>query len=169
MIPNLSIRNWISLALTVLSLAFLYPGLTTPVLTLDISLDLLFTRSTVMHETQSVVSSIESLFENKNGFVAFLILLFSIVVPISKAMLMLCLFLIKALRPRAEILHKVVYIIGKWSMADVFVIAILIAFMAIRANENVHATLHNGFYYFLSYCLISLAAISVADFKSLEK
>ncbi|MEO0779788.1 MAG: paraquat-inducible protein A, partial [Bacteroidota bacterium] len=51
--------------------------------------------------------------------------------------------------------------IGKWSMADVFVVGVFLAFLATRSNENINAALHPGFYYFLAYCLISLLAIQV--------
>ncbi|MBL1292744.1 MAG: paraquat-inducible protein A [Thiotrichales bacterium] len=53
-------------------------------------------------------------------------------------------------------MHKFVLIIGKWSMADVFVVGVFMAFLAGQANPNVQAALHQGFYWFLAYCLISI-------------
>ena len=49
-------------------------------------------------------------------------------------------------------------------MADVFVIAIFIAFLAgngLQENQGLvdfHATLENGFWFFLGYCLVSILA-----------
>jgi uncharacterized paraquat-inducible protein A len=54
-----------------------------------------------------------------------------------------------------------VLIVGKWSMADVFVVGIFIAFLAGQANPNMHAALHHGFYWFLAYCLISILSSQV--------
>lgn len=45
-------------------------------------------------------------------------------------------------------------IIGKWSMTDVFVGAILLSFFK-GADKLTHAVLQ-GFYFFLAYCLISI-------------
>ena len=49
-------------------------------------------------------------------------------------------------------------------MADVFVIAIMVAYLAAVANKDMdelvslEAHFANGFYYFLGYCLLSLLA-----------
>jgi hypothetical protein len=61
--------------------------------------------------------------------------------------------------------------IAKWSMADVFVVAILIAFLAAQASTAsttgpaaapaliaFKATFGSGFYWFAAYCLFSLAS-----------
>ncbi len=52
--------------------------------------------------------------------------------------------------------------ISKWSMADVFLIGVFIAFLAANSIDQskdvlqVQATLGTGFYYFLGYCLLSI-------------
>jgi len=49
-------------------------------------------------------------------------------------------------------------------MSDVFVMGLLVAFMAGKASDQVgdlltmNASLEPGFYYFLAYCLFSIAA-----------
>jgi uncharacterized paraquat-inducible protein A len=54
--------------------------------------------------------------------------------------------------------------LSKWSMADVFVMGLLVAFLAGSAADQtgdmltMHAQLGIGFYYFLAYCLFSVAA-----------
>ena len=41
-------------------------------------------------------------------------------------------------------------------MADVFVVAILVAFFAADATAKVEATLNVGFYWFTGFCLLSV-------------
>jgi len=53
--------------------------------------------------------------------------------------------------------------VSKWSMADVFVMAMLVSFMAGRASGHLgdllimDAQLEVGFWYFLAYCLFAIA------------
>jgi len=154
-------RNWMSLILILASLACLYPGLFQPIMSISIVPRLpLVGEITLYESTQSILKTIETLYENNNKLVAVLILLFSVVVPIIKAIILLIVLFIKNLDLRKK-LFNFVRIIGKWSMADVFVVGIFLAFLATQSNDGFHAEIHNGFYYFLAYCLISLVAIQV--------
>ena len=66
-------------------------------------------------------------------------------------------------------------LLSKWSMADVFAMGVLIAFLAANAAtvENAgfspivqfDATLHSGFYWFLAYCLVSNLTGQLAEKK----
>ena len=49
--------------------------------------------------------------------------------------------------------------ISKWSMADVFVVGVFVAFLASNATPNMDAQIHSGFYFFTAYCLVSLLAL----------
>ena len=49
--------------------------------------------------------------------------------------------------------------ISKWAMADVFVVGVYVAFLSAKATDNLDAELQVGFYYFASYCVISLLAL----------
>ena len=61
---------------------------------------------------------------------------------------------------------KVIIGLSKWSMVDVFVIALIVAYMAGNANANsedllnMHAEFGTGFWYFTGYCLFAIAASS---------
>ena len=44
-------------------------------------------------------------------------------------------------------------------MADVFVVGIMLAFLATRSDDNIEAKLHEGFYYFLAYCMLSILSV----------
>jgi len=53
---------------------------------------------------------------------------------------------------------------SKWSMSDVFTMAIIVAYMAANANEQseaavqMKASLEPGFFYFLGYCICAIIA-----------
>ncbi len=146
----MSIRNWIAFALILISLLCLYPGLVYPILSIDISAQLPIVGKLGLYEsTQSIVQTIQNLFDNDNALVAFLILLFSVIVPVIKALILLVVLMSKNLKKRVQ-LFNFVHMIGKWSMADGFVVGVFLAFLATRSNENINAQVHEGFYYFLA-------------------
>jgi paraquat-inducible protein A len=158
---HLDTRNWIGLLMLLLSLMLLVPGLRNDILTLDVSFSVPFLGpQNVFDETRSILGTIDGLFENDNALVAILILFFSVIVPVAKALTMLGALLLPNLSSRAS-LHRFVGLISKWSMADVFVVGVFIAFLSTKSNENVGAELHSGFYYFLGYCLVSIASVQV--------
>ncbi len=112
------------------------------------------------NETRSVVSAIQSLHSSGNNFVAGLILLFSVLVPLIKAALLVPIF---AMRRSATSyrLYLFVRAISKWSMADVFAVGMLIALLAAKGTANLSAIAGPGFYFFASYCLVSNAAFQL--------
>ena len=154
-------RNIVAAILLIISLICLVPGLTQPILSLKIGAALPLVGTLTLHEsTQSILKTIQTLNENNNALVAFLILIFSIVVPLFKAISLLSVLLIKKLRNHSR-LHKFISFISKWSMADVFVVGVFIAFLSTQSNEALEAKLGVGFYWFLAYCLISIVASQV--------
>jgi uncharacterized paraquat-inducible protein A len=106
---------------------------------------------------------VESLARTGNLVVAFLIVFFSLVIPAFKLLLQAASLLITDTRVRGPLLWLNSYL-SKWSMADVFVMGLLVAFLAGSAADQtgdmltMHARLGIGFYYFLAYCLFSVAA-----------
>ncbi len=160
-------RNVVALLFICLSLACLYPGLTLPVLELKISARLPLLGDILMYEQkQSIVESIRSLLESKNTLVAYLIFLFSIAVPVLKALLLIGIIAFPY-HKAAKNIARFISAIGKWSMADVFVVGVFMAFLAGQANSNIEASLHNGFYYFTAYCVLSIIAMQF--YKAVDK
>lgn len=154
-------RNIIGFLLLIVSIALLIPGLMGELLTLRVSISVpLLGPQEVLNETRSILGTIANLAENGNGFVAFLILFFSVIVPVTKAILMAFVVLSPA-KEGSKRIHQFVSIISKWSMADVFVVGIFIAFFSLKTNENMHATLGLGFYFFTAYCLVSILAVQL--------
>lgn len=112
-------------------------------------------------KTRSILGTAQELYNNKHVFVAVLIIAFSVVVPLIKSLLLMSMLLPVSQRIKSALLTGS-DILSKWSMADVFVIAIFVAYLAgngIRESRGLvdfNATLGNGFWYFLAYCLISI-------------
>jgi hypothetical protein len=116
--------------------------------------------------TRSIVDTVNELASTGNLPVAFLIVFFSIVIPVFK----LSLQAVALVLPRREWRTPLWWLNGalsKWSMADVFVMGLLIAYMAGAASGQMgdmltmDARLEAGFWYFLGYCLFSIIAGSL--------
>ena len=112
-------------------------------------------------KTRSIIGTAQELYNNGHLPVAVLIVVFSVGVPSLKALLLVILNFSKREKMRS-VLMTVSNAISKWSMADVFVIAIFIAYLAgngiqeSRGLVDFKATLGIGFWYFLGYCLVSI-------------
>jgi hypothetical protein len=119
----------------------------------------------VYTQTRSIVGAVRRLYEVGSPAAATLILLFSIIVPVAKGVLVaLAMFMTGAGR---DGVLRFVAAIAKWSMADVFVVAIFIAYLAAIASQATPGTtalvafearFGLGFYFFAAYCLFSLAS-----------
>jgi uncharacterized paraquat-inducible protein A len=147
-------RNKAALALSVLSLALLWPGLVQPVLTIKATMEMFGATRVLSNETRSVIGAIKSLHASHNDFVAGLILLFSVLVPITKGLLLVPIVTLPAGATRTR-LFTLVQTISKWSMADVFAVGMLIALLAAKGTTNLSAVAGTGFYFFAAYCLVS--------------
>ena len=115
-------------------------------------------------KTRSIIGTIQDLFAGGNGLVAFLVALFSIVIPVTKGALLL----LGAVNSSfVNVSNRLGNLISKWSMADVFVIGVLVAYLAANAVEKdgglltFEATLGSGFYFFLAYCLLSILGTQI--------
>jgi Paraquat-inducible protein A len=119
----------------------------------------------VFQQTRSIISSVQRLYEVGSPVPATLILLFSVVVPFVKMVLVgWAIFASPETRRRTL---AFVEAIAKWSMADVFVVALFITYLAAMASQSTPiagppivaftAQFGPGFYWFAAYCLFSLA------------
>jgi Paraquat-inducible protein A len=124
----------------------------------------------VYEQTRSIIGSVQRLYEVGSPVPATLILLFSVIVPLGKAALVAAAMFMTSVQWRLRTL-KFVEAIAKWSMADVFVVALFIAFLAAQASATptegpdaapallkFDARFGAGFYWFAAYCLFSLAS-----------
>jgi hypothetical protein len=120
----------------------------------------------VYQQTRSIIGSVRRLYEVGSPTPATLILLFSVIVPFGKmALVAWAMFMDPSRRQRTL---NFVEAIAKWSMADVFVVALFIAYLAAMASTTTpgsgeaslvafSAYFGPGFYWFAAYCLFSLA------------
>jgi hypothetical protein len=124
----------------------------------------------VYEQTRSIVGSVRRLYEVGSPVPATLILLFSVIVPLLKAVLVAWAVFIAGSQHRRRTL-AFVETIAKWSMADVFVVALFIAYLAAQASQTptqgpnagppmiaFSAHFGGGFYWFAAYCVFSLAS-----------
>ena len=128
-----------------------------------LGLDQIEGQITAYSSTRSILGAVEELAATGNLAVALLIVLFSVVIPVFKLCLQLTALALPQVRWRAP-LWWLNASLSKWSMADVFVMAMLVAYMAGSASGQMgdlltmDAQLEAGFYYFLAYCLFSIMA-----------
>lgn len=162
---NTKVTNRIALFLVVTSFACLVPGLYLPAITLDISPTLPFVgKMELYHQTRSILGTIGNLYDTGNVLVSSLIFLFSVMIPILKGLILFYVLLFPKAKGRKE-LHSFISAIGKWSMADVFVMGIFLTFLAAGSAEGLSAQLEKGFWWFLGYCLLSVLSAQVIQIK----
>jgi hypothetical protein len=168
-------------ALTLLNFLLLVPGVTLPIYSVTITTQVEASiipdpiEVTVYEQTRSILGTVRELWRSADYLVSFLILGFSIIVPVTKGAMLLGSIYVAEEKIKQRLV-RLVDLIGKWSMADVFVVAVFLAFLATRdqaqANSfdvpillqqvevgmqtHLTSTLGPGFYYFLSYCLFSV-------------
>ena len=150
-------RNIIAVVLVVISLVVVVPGLIQPIITLKA----IMMNREVFVQTRSILQTVKDLHESGNDVVAGLILFFSVMVPFVKAVLLGVVGLLKPTQPARYRIFAFVRGISKWAMADVFVVGVYIAYLSAKATDALDAELHEGFYYFTAYCLISLLSVQV--------
>lgn len=115
-------------------------------------------RTYALHQVKSVSGVISILLKNNNYFVAILIGLFSIIVPIIKLSSSFFLLFSPMGRERKK-LKKFIDLIAKWSMADVFVVAAFLVYFSF-SNINVGAQTESyvllGLYFFAAYVILGI-------------
>ena len=151
-------------ALTTVTVGFFFIGIlapamviwTAPTIPLE-SGDLSFV---VQYQVRGIFAIIWELITGDHWIIGGFLMLFSVVTPLTKATLT---YVITASQSR-DLNHKLgtfLHAIGKWSMADVFVAAVLLALYALKAQEATKSIPCLGLYYFIGYCLLSLTTIEL--------
>ena len=115
------------------------------------------------YQNKSAMSLITTLLKQNNYVVGLTLLSFSIIIPIFKLLftMLICSF---SYFKRNKTLIIITKIIGKWSMADVFVAACFLSFLSFNNMSNQIETESNvllGLYFFLAYVIISLTSSSL--------
>ena len=122
----------------------------------------------VFESTRSLLGTMNELITHDHAVVGLLVGFFGLVIPVIKIIMTLLSMIIKSQKDKESLL-RISSLLSKWSMSDVYVMAILVAFLTVNANEQaigavqLNATLHIGFYFFAAYCLLSIAASQLLE------
>jgi len=115
------------------------------------------TKFWIFEEDVSVLSSLRSLRASKEWFLFWVILVFTLVFPTVKMTALAVLWLKGGLdRRRLVLLHRFVEHLGKWSMLDVFIVALLVVY--IKSDALVDMTMKDGLIVFTASVLLTQAA-----------
>ena len=110
---------------------------------------------TLSYESKSIYSTIVKLFRQSNYLVGTLVLLFSVLIPFMKSILITTYGFLKETGFGG---YMVAFIekIGKWSMADVFIVAVLVVFFSTQQDIHTSLKIETGLYFFVGYVLLSM-------------
>jgi len=138
------------------SLISLFFGLFAPLLIIIVYKSLpIVGMVTLSFDTKSIIGTIEKLFSQHNYIIAALVLSFSIIIPFIKSMVILLYGFLKE-SGFGENIIVIIDKLGKWSMADVFIVALLVVFFSTRQDINSALKIESGLYFFLGYVLLSM-------------
>ena len=144
-----------SSALIFVAIVLLFLGITLPCIVVSSQL---FGFIPLGSEKKSIFGLIGNLM-NTNILLGILIIMFSIVIPVTKLSLTLIMILSKT-QNNNHFLQFLVHNIGKWSMVDVFSMSIIVAVLTFdNLRIKIFSTegqLLPGFYFFLSYGVLSI-------------
>ncbi|CAF2131881.1 unnamed protein product [Rotaria magnacalcarata] len=157
---NPRIRNLICYCLVIISLLVLIPGLWCSMIDVHIYTNFSGTRLVVASQRTSILSTISYLFDQGRYLPGILIIIFAVVTPIIKSILLL--LMNNMHKPKYNyLIYTIIRDWGKWNMADVFTISVFLAFLSSAFIKDIEAKLLAGFYCFLVYCIVSVVAARV--------
>lgn len=173
-------------------------GVTLPMMDIDARLNafsmelfdeqITFDEQIMYFQSKSILDVTETLIKGQGidlKIVGVLIFLFSIVFPFFKLVLSTSFMYIKKLQHNKWV-QMIIFNLGKWSMADVFVVAMFMAYIGfyglitsqlteISSNQTGYAVetlnyskLSPGALFFTSYCLLSILASLILNKKANE-
>lgn len=171
---------------TLLALVVLATGVTTPMLEIDARItelrfvllgeSITFEEQMVFYQSKSIIDVVRLLLQSKpidSIIVGFLILTFSVLLPTMKLISFFLLLIVKRLR-NWKIINWLTFHSGKWSMADVMIVAIFMSYVAfdgiihdqlrhinrdtqtVKALTTNHTGLQSGFFIFVIYVFFSM-------------
>ena len=175
------IKKHLGFMLNLVAIGLFIPGITLPMFSLSMEMTANVASATLSSELinkeLSLLQTVDELWQGNRLLVAALIFFFSVCIPLIKSCLVSWAYLMRDTQRERKIYHFVSQI-GKWSMADVFVVAIFLAMLSTNHSETddskalvlfgfkidlmisseTLSAVGAGFYYFIGYCLLSLLA-----------
>ncbi len=138
-------------------------GLITPILMVTIHKEFAYVGDIILSfESKGVLGSILKLYRGGDVIVAGVMVLFSVLLPIAKvfSLLFVSVFM------ESKFAHNIIgffKIIGKWSMVDVFVVAVFLVYLTSNKAQISHAEVEVGLYFFMAYVMVSMLVSLSAD------
>jgi UPF0716 family protein affecting phage T7 exclusion len=149
--------------LSLTALIALVNGLVTPILMIVVHKQVEYLGDVVLSfESKGILGSLQKLFGEGNAPVATVILLFSVILPALKTLSLLFVSLFEY-RPFAAKMVRFFKTLGKWSMLDVFVVALLAVYLGSGNSDVSRSEIEIGVYFFAAYVFLSMAASLAAD------
>ncbi len=152
-----------TILLSIGALISLINGLITPILMITVHKNIEYLGDVVLSfESKGIIGSIEKLYSTGNYPVAIVIALFSVLIPAIKTLSLLILSIFE----KQKFAKKMVLFfkhLGKWSMADVFVVSLLLVFLSSSSTDVSKAEIEIGLYFFLTYVIFSILASITAE------
>jgi paraquat-inducible protein A len=129
-------------------------GLTLPIMRL--------TRFYLWTDAHSLMSIVRELYRSGEIFLASIICIFSVIFPFFKLLYLLALYSIRQVHPGGSerILKRIAWL-GKWSMLDVLVLALVIFYA--KATNLADATSMPGIYMFSAAVILTMIANSMIE------
>jgi paraquat-inducible protein A len=115
----------------------------------------------------SVVTGVKGLFNDKEYVLAMVLFFFSIVFPLVKFVALSVIWMVRLPEANRQKLLHLLGILGKWSMLDVLVVAILIVLVKIGPLAKVEAK--SGVYVFAAAILLSMITTMYIDYLAGKK
>jgi paraquat-inducible protein A len=144
------------LAAIILSTTLLYISLQLPIM--DIQKGILWKR---WRNSYSVWAGVVDLWEQQETGLSLLVFFFSIIFPFAKLLALTTLWLLKLREPQRQGVLHWLGVLGKWSMLDVFIVAILI--MLVRLGPLVNVEPRTGVYVFAAAIAASMLTTMYVD------
>lgn len=141
----------------------LFFGLLAPILMVTIHKEVEYLGDIVLSfESKGVMGSILKLWESEDFIVAGVIFLFSVLIPMLKTFSLLFISVFMG-NKFAHTIVRFFKIIGKWSMVDVFVVAVFLVYLTANKSDVSRAQVEVGLYFFLAYVIVSMLMSLSAD------
>ncbi len=152
-----------TITISIAALIALINGLITPILLVVIHKEVEYLGDVILSfESKGIIGSIVKLYTNGSLVVAGVILLFSVIVPAFKTISLLFVAIFEHSPFAAKVVRFFKHL-GKWSMLDVFVVAILLVYLTGGNSDTSRAEVEIGLYFFLTYVILSMLASLSAD------
>jgi hypothetical protein len=158
-------KRYLLLSLIALSMIALVVGWFAPILEITAYQDIPLLGNTIFqYESKSIVTALQKMFSNEQYAIAGIILLFTIITPIIKTLLLLMISFQEKLHLSSR---RIGFLsaVGKWSMLDVFVVAIVVTYFSMKSSGQTDANLQIGVYYFSIYVILSMICTYIVSFN----